>query len=525
MSATNVCVRTKRARSGGLWDKDRERTLLVSIQAPAECICIEVVLSPDFSINSPARDVLLMVCNDPLQETRVTAPVRTKPSPSSPSRRPMPSPVKYSSSGGSTTSGQETRPRSTSSVGVQSDATRPSTAPTTAVVDGSSNTTPRPPPSPLDPVSTKSAGPDTGEGDKQARTEDPASLISTGVLTSDTPPPAEKHRESRASLASTDSCDVGVATTKVSRRNSGVQVGDVPVLVETSDGGTQATTDSSDVVNSTTSMAEDDGVAAVAADAAVVVVAEEVPPTEEGSSSGSNNNNTKNAVDEPASTARSEPNKAPSIDGAVAQITAGTTASPVNISSENETQKLEVAQGLRKSESQEVPADTSTRVGGAGETVLTEKEGVRSGREPDAGIIVGGVGDTEEENGTDSPKVIERREDKNGAKQEKHQPEEEELGQQSQERRNEDDDGSERSSTENRTSCSPEDSTPTNVAAENGNDNANRPGRNRYESIDGETLLGKLLDESAPSAMFEDDHESLLRKVIRARDEEYVSVA
>ncbi|CAM9487824.1 unnamed protein product, partial [Ectocarpus fasciculatus] len=50
---------------------------------------------------------------------------------------------------------------------------------------------------------------------------------------------------------------------------------------------------------------------------------------------------------------------------------------------------------------------------------------------------------------------------------------------------------------------------------------ANGRGRDRYESIDGETLLGKLLDEDAPSAAFEDDHQKLLHKLMRVRDDEY----
>lgn len=48
---------------------------------------------------------------------------------------------------------------------------------------------------------------------------------------------------------------------------------------------------------------------------------------------------------------------------------------------------------------------------------------------------------------------------------------------------------------------------------------------NQYDDIDEDELLDKLLDETAPSEMFEDDHQKLLQKLMRSRDDDQVRAA
>lgn len=47
----------------------------------------------------------------------------------------------------------------------------------------------------------------------------------------------------------------------------------------------------------------------------------------------------------------------------------------------------------------------------------------------------------------------------------------------------------------------------------------------QYDDIDEDELLDKLLDETAPSQMFEDDHQKLLQKLMRSRDDDQVRAA
>ncbi|CAB1110789.1 unnamed protein product [Ectocarpus sp. CCAP 1310/34] len=86
------------------------------------------------------------------------------------------------------------------------------------------------------------------------------------------------------------------------------------------------------------------------------------------------------------------------------------------------------------------------------------------------------------------------------------------------ENRVQDDDDADHRSTDSRGSSGRDTSTASSTDA-----GADGRGRDRYESVDGEALLGKLLDEDAPSAAFEDDHQKLLHKLMRVRDDEYVS--
>lgn len=462
-------------------------------------------------------------CNDLWQANRLATPTRTRTSP-----RPIGTMVTYSSSEGSTTSRQETRPptitaTSTASIGVQGDAA-PTIKPS-VVVDGSSNTTPRPSPSPL---AAKTASPDKN-GKQQAGKAAPVALVSTGVSASDAPPPAGGSSVSAETVGTaTEEVLMGgstvvVGTTRKSSRGSGVQVESRPMLVEASDGGSPAT---------------QDGDGGVIPSAATVAAGDEKGPQIRERSVGGNTdpNDNEHAAKQPLPTA--EPNKSPSIDVAAAKTAIATTSAPVptDQNSSDTMQGQKVGEEIGNAVDLEGPLDSDDGVEEVSENApnmvtKVESNGEDGGKRdaqlsvPDAdvqevwekeadGSTLMGRGEHQGESGTKTKEKEEQGE------------REKELDQQLQERREEDGGGggSERRSTDTGWSSSPEtDATSTTSGAVVEDANVKSVGRDRFESLDGETLLGKLLDERAPSAVFEDDHQKLLQKLMRVRDDERVS--
>ena len=478
------------------------------------------------------------------QANPLATPTRTRSSPRSARTK-----VKYSSSGGSTTSQPGRYPpsitaNSTSSIGVQGDAA-PTTKPT-PVVDGSSNTTPRPPHSPpttkasnLDtkeegkaekpaPIALVSTGvsasdfppSDTKEGGNVEK-PDPVTLVSTGVSASDVPPSADNRGGGPSVSAET----VGTATeedvmstTRKSSRDSGTQVERGPAVVEASDGGSPATQEGEGVV--------------IPSVATIVAGAESDPQARE-ASGGSNARANNSEQTAKQSVPSAEPNTPPSIEvAAAAETTTSTTSAAVT--ADERSNDTTQAQNEREEDDSIVGREGSldndaTIVEEAGEDVSNVATEVESksedGGERDARLGIPDTGTQEVvEKEADGSTLMEPEEHQDAnstnAKESKYQRErEEELEQQLEEGRDGDGDsgGSERGSTETERPSSPKVSTTSTAVV------AVEKGRERYESLDGEALLGKLLDDSAPSAMFEDDHQKLLQKVMRVRDDEYVS--
>lgn len=447
--------------------------------------------------------VAIGTCGDLSQVNRLASPTRKRPSPRS--ARTI---VKYSSSGGSTTSQQELRPSSTvatstSSIGVQGDA-----APVAKIVvaDRSSSTTPRPPPPPL----ATEASLDTSKEEKSEKPT-PVVLVSTGVSDTDVSPSSSRGEGPSAAAETVGPATEGVivdagsnvaaGTLRRLSRNSEVQVERGPAVVEASDGGPPATQESDGFV--------------ISSDATVTPGAEKDPQMPEGS---------------PCSNAHPN-NSPPSTDVATAVKSATTTTTatvPTDEESNDTTQGQRVREEVGNVVDHEKPLDhNATVVEKAGENVsnvATEVGSVREdGGERDARASVPdtGVQEIREREAEDSTLVgWGQHQDASSTKTKEEEEQgggDEELEQQCQESGDEDGGNgcSERGSPEINTTSTAV------VAVEDVN--VKHFGRGRHESLDGETLLGKLLDGREPSAMFEDDHEKLLQKVMRVRDDEHVS--
>eukprot|EP00752_Nemacystus_decipiens_P003048 g2825.t1 len=459
----------------------------------------------------------------------LTTPIKTRSSPRS--ARPK---IKYSSSGGSTTSQRELHApgiteTSVSSIGVQGDAA-PTTTPRGAV-DGSSNTTPRPPPSLL---ATKVSHQDT-KGEGKPEQPDPVALVSTGVSAADAPPSYTK-REGQATQpdhvalvstgvsASDAPCSIdnrggepSVVSTRKLSKDSETQEGSAPMLVEASDGGPPATQDGDGVV--------------IPSDAIVATGDEGDPRLQKGSdSSNVRLHNSDQAAKQLVSSV--EPTTSPSIDMAAAENTTAMTSAAVPTETNlNDTTQGQVGREDGNVAGHQEALDNDATAEEAREdasNIATEVErnrengGEREGRlsvsyscdtrvvakEADDSTLVG----WEEHQDASSMNAKEGNEQRDM---------EEELEQQLEERRDEDGDygGNKRSSAETGWSGSLDVNPTSTIAAVERTHT--RVGRERYESLDGEALLGKLLDDRVSSAMFEDDHRKLLQKVMRVRDNEH----
>ena len=458
-------------------------------------------------------------------------------------------------------------PTSTSTTGVQGDAA-PTVKPA-AVVDGSSNTSPRPQPSPLPPLAVE-----TPSTDKRVA---PMALVSTGVSASDVPPPDRSRRPSSVStettgaategMAAVGGSDAGVMTMTRPSSDSGVQVGGGPVLVETSDGSTQA--DSGDAVVDGTLTTKEDGDGAgrssVAVEAAgqategaaaggnaasvttapvmisdgntqqadsgdavadgtpatriggiatgrqIAAVADHVTTLQERSTTSNvGTMDSEDQVTQPADNAT--PNSPPSIDAEIAQSAPATTTATYS-TDQNSSHAAQAQQ-------EEVANASAPSMGGIGEKPQAKETTAKYvGGRDSRGKVQVIVSGTEKEDASGVKK--EHDEGQEEVEQEEEEGEEEEGT--GEEGKHHDGGGRERNSAESRWSSSPESGTAVEKVATIAGANMDGGGRGRYESVDGETLLGKLLDEDAPSAMFEDDHENLLRKLLRVRDDDHVS--
>ncbi len=349
-------------------------------------------------------------------------------------------------------------------------------------------------------------------------------------------------------------------TTRRLSSDTGAQVGGGPVLAETSDGSAQA--DSGHAVLDGTTATKEDGDAAGGLPVSVEhaggatttsetsdsntqgradeAVLDGMPPTkddggatsrpvdagakqvgaiQQGSASiNAGTTTSEDGVKQPAAT--TVPNCPPLIDAVIAQSSPATAAA-VDSTDQN-SNRAGKAEEVEKNEAADANDSTA---GGVGENLPATETAPKS--------FGGGVGKGEAQiivSGTENEEVSETTKAPQG-QEEREEDEEEEAEKQFQERRKEGGGGDgEPNSAESRWSRSPEGSTtsiPDGAAVERVAKIADAPmdggGRGRYESVDGETLLGKLLDESDPSAMFEDDHEKLLRKLMRVRDDEIVS--
>lgn len=327
----------------------------------------------------------------------------------------------------------------------------------------------------------------------------PAALVSTGVSASNNPPPLVD------TATTVGVSDVGVGATRKASVGSGVQVGGgaTEPAVETSDGGTQA---------------DCDGVAATNdADVGVSPIVAIEQPSD---SSNAESNNENPAVEQP------EPSKAPFVETAETPSTAAAEEKSKGSTAEEESkgtlQAQEVAEGSDNRTDQDGSAFTTA--------IMEDTDGMVPAKRPETVENPGGDGvlEPEREEQVVGSSIVETRETKDTSATIKREGGNEkggkEKGDEVMERgermqnRVHDDDDTEHRSTDSRGSRGRDTSTacPTDAGA-------NGRGRDRYESIDGEALLGKLLDEDAPSAAFEDDHQKLLHKLMRVRDDEYVS--
>lgn len=427
-------------------------------------------------------------CDDQSKTDRLATPTKTKTSPRS--TRTL---ITYASSGGSTISQQETRPRSvtassTSSIGVQGDLV-PTTKPS-AVVDGSSNTTPRPPSPPL-------AGKPTSletEGEGKAGQAAPVALVSTGVSASDVPPFADSRGGGSSASAetvgtATDEVVTGVSsaanvgTTRKSSKDMGSQVGSGPV--EVSDGGPPVTQDGEGAV--------------IPSVTTVAAGAERGSEIQEGPvSSDAGPSNSEQAVKQLLPSVGTSSSSSIDVGMAAAKNTAATSSAavPTEETTNGATKGQEVGEAVDNAVDREGPAENGATMAEAGENAPNMATGAESNNSEDGG---------EGEAHPSAP---------NEGVQETWEKETEEHG----------GGGSERRSTDTGRSSGPvKITTSTTAGAAVEDANAKSVGRDRYESLDGETLLGKLLDSRASSAVFEDDHQRLLQKVMRVRDDEHVS--
>lgn len=274
-------------------------------------------------------------------------------------------------------------------------------------------------------------------------------------------------------------------------------------MVETSDDGTQA---------------DYDGVAAT--NDADIAVSPVVAPEQPRDSSNAESNNGNTAVEQP------EPSKAPFVAAAETPSTAAAEDKSKGITAEEESngtlQAQEVAEGLDSRADQDGSASTTA--------IMEETDGMVPAKIPETveDPRGGGVLEPEREEHVVGSSIVETRETKDtsattkgeGGKENGGKEEGDEVAEQGErmENRVQEDDDTEHRSTDSWESRGRDTSTasPTDAGADG-------RGRDRFESIDGEALLGKLLDEDAPSAAFEDDHQKLLHKLMRVRDDEYVS--
>lgn len=355
-------------------------------------------------------------------------------------------------------------------------------------------------------------------------------LDSTGVSASDFHLAADR-RGGGASVSAetvgsateqTNRRDSIVGTTRKSSRDSGVQVESGPAPVEVSDGGPPPTRDGDGVV--------------IPSVATVTAGAEKDLQIQEGSdSSNAHPNNREHAAKQPLPSIES--NNSPSIDVAAAAKSGATTsaAAPNDGKPNDSTQGQNVGEEVGSIVDDEGPLDTdATAVEEAGEGVShVATEGKRHSadggeHDPRLGITESGIQEVWEKE-PDGSTLMGWKEHQDASstdtKERREQGDREEELERRMEKTRDDggNDYSKRTTTQTEWSSSPKINTTNAAVAAVEDANVKRGGRDRYESLDGEALLGKLLDDTAPSAMFEDDHQKLLQKVMRVRDDEHVS--
>lgn len=359
----------------------------------------------------------------------------------------------------------------------------------------------------------------------------PVTPVSTWVSASDAPPSDDDNCESAVSTHG----DIGVGTERKSSSDSAVQVRSSPAQPETVHDGTQAdiggterksSGDSADRMRGSSAHPEtsNGGTQAGIGNTAAVVSPGEIP-SGLGGESGiiDDNSHESDEDDRPRVVLDSE--SVPSVDvvvphSAVAAPASGPSYEGSSGSSDTREARGESGESVDQNQSVDITAKVERR----GENACTEKaeeiESSAGGFQREGGIVAPhAAGTNREKDASDGPKNLDHTKiaglsDDEGGAREGRDGEVAEQGQQSQQRRSEDGGdggglGSSTASAEHRSRCSPV-ASPVTIAT----------GRDRYESIDGETLLGKLLDESAPSTAFEDNHQQLLNKLMRVRDDD-----